>query len=431
MGEVECLLGLEVRAEGGEVILGPDVACLKERERKPEEIRDVLLEPLCELPSCLYRVYRGVHKKEDRESIESSGLRLDVTLLPPYSLGRELARTHGHFHSYPPGSKVSYPELYAVLSGSALFFLFTEGGDDLMLLEARQGDALIIPPDYGHITVNSGSEPLLLGNIIANDCESHLQRLKQKKGPPYFIVREGEGYSLELNPSFPSSSEPRIKRISDSWRVISSRYFPLYRAMLLSTYALQWLIRPSEYPGFFLPLLRVEGPVEVEQIGCYLKQMGTRLPEREMGLLSELILSSFKIITTGQGRSGLVGRAFVTRLCQLGFKAFSAGESSAPRISRGDLLIACSRSGSTPTTLHHARVARENEAVVSVLTESPHSPLAELADLMLLLEPGEGHLGGTLFEQMALIVLDGVALHLAGIIGKTDEDIHRSHTNLE
>src|SRR5574340_1054026 len=58
------------------------------------------------------------------------------------------------------------------------------------------------------------------------------------------------------------------------------------------------------------------------------------------------ILSAKNVFVTGQGRSGLVSRTFAMRLTHIGFNAYCVGDATTPNIDKGDLLIACSSSGS-------------------------------------------------------------------------------------
>ena len=76
------------------------------------------------------------------------------------------------------------------------------------------------------------------------------------------------------------------------------------------------------------------------------------------------------------GRSGLVVHAFGQRLMHLGFDVHLAQEITAPAIRRGDLLVACSGTGTTLLPLYMARKARKIGARVVSLTARDGSPLA-------------------------------------------------------
>jgi 6-phospho-3-hexuloisomerase len=146
---------------------------------------------------------------------------------------------------------------------------------------------------------------------------------------------------------------------------------------------------------------------------------------------------SRKVYITGVGRSGLVVQAFGQRLMHLGFDVHLAHEITAPAISRGDLLVACSGTGTTLLPLYMARKARKIGARVVSLTANPKSPLARLSHLAITipapLERGRQtrQPARSLFEQTLFLYLDSViltAMHELRIPGRK---IRRRHANLE
>ena len=150
----------------------------------------------------LYFMFRDLALSEgDREKISQAGLRYDVTVIPPGTLGRELAKTAGHAHPKPAGSSVTYPELYQVLSGRALYLIQRDEGDgvgDVALIEARAGDVALMPPDYGHVTINPTSEPLKMANWVAAGFKSDYTPYKEKRGAAYYVL-EGEEFLRNEN----------------------------------------------------------------------------------------------------------------------------------------------------------------------------------------------------------------------------------------
>lgn len=143
------------------------------------------------------------------------------------------------------------------------------------------------------------------------------------------------------------------------------------------------------------------------------------------------------IYITGVGRSGLVVQAFGQRLMHLGFDVHLAHEITAPAIRRGDLLVACSGTGTTLLPHYMARKARRIGARVVCLTARPTSPLARISHLTVPipapLERGREtrQPARALFEQVLFLYLDSViltAMHELKIPGRK---IRRRHANLE
>jgi 6-phospho-3-hexuloisomerase len=146
---------------------------------------------------------------------------------------------------------------------------------------------------------------------------------------------------------------------------------------------------------------------------------------------------SKQVYIIGVGRSGLVVQAFGQRLMHLGFDVHLAQEVTAPAIRRGDLLVACSGTGTTLLPLYMARKARRIGARIVSLTARPKSPLARLSHLTITVPaplergPQSSQPARSLFEQCLFLYLDSViltAMHELRIPGRK---IRRRHANLE
>lgn len=164
-----------------------------------------------------------------------------------------------------------------------------------------------------------------------------------------------------------------------------------------------------------------------------------RVEEGQARELEEAILSARAIFTTGEGRSGLVGRCFAMRLMHLGLESHVVGETVTPAIGPDDLLLAISRSGETTLTRERAALAARHGARVAAITGAPDSPLAAAAGLVLVI-PGSAEdpqaatsaqFGGSLFEQCALLCLDAIVLDLQQRLGRTDAEMRARHATLE
>ena len=131
----------------------------------------------------IYLMYRDVFKK--------STLRFDITVIASRILGKEYARTYGHHHPIAEAN-LSYPEVYQVLFGEAKFILQKTNPDkttDVIITNAKEGDVLIIPSNYGHVTINTSDEkPLFLSNLVSTEFQSDYSQYKRNKGPAIFYT---------------------------------------------------------------------------------------------------------------------------------------------------------------------------------------------------------------------------------------------------
>ena len=103
----------------------------------------------------LYFMFRDLYlSRADKEKLLAQGLRYDITIIPPAMLGKEYIKTAGHYHPLVPGGAVTYPELYEVLEGEALYLLQSEDHSDVAVVHASAGDKVLVPPGYGHVSIN-------------------------------------------------------------------------------------------------------------------------------------------------------------------------------------------------------------------------------------------------------------------------------------
>lgn len=132
----------------------------------------------------LYYMYRGLEEKEN--------LRYDITIIPAKMLGEEFVKTKGHYH------KKGYGEVYMVLDGSAIYLMQKikdnkpDEIEDVYAVKAEKGDVVIIPPYYGHITINpSGEKDLKMANWVSKDCMSDYSLYEKLQGACYFYTKHG------------------------------------------------------------------------------------------------------------------------------------------------------------------------------------------------------------------------------------------------
>jgi 6-phospho-3-hexuloisomerase len=171
----------------------------------------------------------------------------------------------------------------------------------------------------------------------------------------------------------------------------------------------------------------------LEEVASVLPRIG----EAESKSFCKELQRAKRIYITGVGRSGLVVKAFGQRLMHLGFQVHLADEVTAPGAARGDLLVACSGTGSTLLPLYMARKARRIGSRVAALTATPRSALAKLSELVITIPAPLERNGRTrqparsLFEQVLFLYLDSIILTLMHDLGIPRKKIERRHANLE
>lgn len=158
----------------------------KPKIRYAKEMKEVLLDKNIADNEELYYMYRGVSQK--------GSARYDITEIPAKLIGEEYIKTKGHYHD-------DFREIYNVLEGEAIF-LMQKGRDkieDVYFVRAKKGEFILIPFDYGHITINPSSSNLRLGNYVCFESGHDYDSILNKKGGAYFYTTKGwiknENYS--------------------------------------------------------------------------------------------------------------------------------------------------------------------------------------------------------------------------------------------
>lgn len=177
--------------------------------RTMDDMRPVLAVKGSYPNNILYFMYRDLSENEsDREWLSAHLLRFDLTRIPAGNISGEYVKTKGHYHPAAPDGR-GYPELYQVISGRAHYLLQKEDLTDIVAIEAGSGDVVLIPPGYGHVTINPGSEELLMSNIVSDAFSSIYGHYEDKGGGAYY---EFEGKVWKANPSYGDIGEIRIAK---------------------------------------------------------------------------------------------------------------------------------------------------------------------------------------------------------------------------
>jgi glucose-6-phosphate isomerase, archaeal len=144
----------------------------------------------------LYYMYRDLYySQKDRSLILENNLRYDITIIPPSNMGIEYVKTAGHYHPIIDNTNYTYPEVYEVLSGTAHYLLQkleNSAITDVILVEAREGDKVIVPPNYGHVTINPSNKELKMANWVSSQFESIYDPYRDCEGAAYFEFNNGK-----------------------------------------------------------------------------------------------------------------------------------------------------------------------------------------------------------------------------------------------
>ncbi len=153
----------------------------------------------------LYYMYNGIYRQAHKAFFAAHNIKYEYTVLLTTRINGECIKAHGHIHGIHPIKKVRHQEAYEILYGEGYFELFkyVDSTIQVVLIKLKQGDFVTIPPDYYHLSINTGNVPFIFGDLIINDAESDYSHLKVKKGAPLYVFKDEAGtLDFQLNPNY-------------------------------------------------------------------------------------------------------------------------------------------------------------------------------------------------------------------------------------
>jgi 6-phospho-3-hexuloisomerase len=165
-----------------------------------------------------------------------------------------------------------------------------------------------------------------------------------------------------------------------------------------------------------------------------------KVDTEQVAVLARHLTQSARVFVAGAGRSGLVLRMAAMRLMHLGLNVHVAGDTTTPAIGSGDLLLVASGSGTTSGVVKSAETATKSGARLAAFTTDADSPLAALADALVIIPAAQKtdhgssvsrQYAGSLFEQVLFLATEAVFQSLWDNADVRAEDLWPRHANLE
>ena len=168
--------------------------------RTHEAMKDVLMVPEASGPAIHYYMIRGGKQKRN------------ITVLETGTVGGEYVKTYGHYHVG------ELDETYWFVSGEGVVLQqkLTDHSEPAVVEEfkairVKQGDSVYMPPGYGHLMVNTGSEWLVLvddspvegaGDSASMPGHADYEPIKKMQGFAYYVVERDGKPALKKNPTY-------------------------------------------------------------------------------------------------------------------------------------------------------------------------------------------------------------------------------------
>lgn len=129
-----------------------------------------------------------------REVARFGHVRFDITRIPSIDLCGERNKTLGHSHPKSPKGAF-YSEAYEILDGNAHMLLQKVsqlGVEDAVMLSAKKGDRFLVPPGYGHVSINTGKKDLVMANLVSDTFQSDYSHYLLRRGGCFYETADGK-----------------------------------------------------------------------------------------------------------------------------------------------------------------------------------------------------------------------------------------------
>lgn len=204
-------LDIELEERTGELRFGQGVLCDGGGDKRLGAMRGLFatLEG-CDLELRTYWAYRNIRRAGDEDLWLPKGARYDITVLLPGAANGEFFKTSGHYHGFSEGRALPYGEVYEVLCGEVAFVLqrspqlSTKGDgaepvDAVRVLHVRAGETIVIPPLWGHASINVADVPSAFSNVAVADTPLLYGPVAERSGMAVRIVSDGDVFDVVRN----------------------------------------------------------------------------------------------------------------------------------------------------------------------------------------------------------------------------------------
>lgn len=138
------------------------------------------------------------------------------------------------------------------------------------------------------------------------------------------------------------------------------------------------------------------------------------------------------IIGLGAGRMGYALRAFIMRLCHMGFNASMIGDTNVPRVRKNTIILINSSSGETPSIIQYAKQAKYEKGKIFLTSCSTNSTIGLLSDFIIKLPTIQSQqLMKSPYEQFSMLLYDYVVIKLMKSLDLDPDKVSYNHSILE
>ncbi len=204
----------------------------------------------------MYSAYRNIVFPHHKELLKQYDIRYDITAIGPGTINGEYKKTSGHYHGYIDNEGLPYAEVYEVIKGEILFILQKTMNFDheeepvivrIRVIHAKAGQSVIIPPFYGHGSINVTEETAMFSNLAVVSCPLLYEPIRAKHGLSVYIMKDRASYQVIPNKNYLYAPEAKVIEPVENKELGIEFGVSCYRNFINHPEKYDFLLHPSPY----------------------------------------------------------------------------------------------------------------------------------------------------------------------------------------
>jgi glucose-6-phosphate isomerase len=247
-----CGLPVAFNTDTCELILSEELNEPSYRVRKLHDLKAVWANPIEEEDQEVYRYTNGLYFAEDEVKWKEANVVYGIVIFVPGTFSGEYVKSSGQFHPPVQPCNMGTPEIYTVLHGVGHFLLQKASPpfdkvEDAVLVKVNAGETFVVPPDYGHLQINPGDEPLVFSYAVMDGMAGCYDPFKERKGAIYYEMANGDE-PFVFNTNYPEKLPLRVLNAADLCQLPELNENVTYQAILDRLPELPFLTDPTTFP---------------------------------------------------------------------------------------------------------------------------------------------------------------------------------------
>ena len=252
--EKACGLPVSLEVETCELIIGKDLNEPKYCVRMLHDLDDVWASSVPDDDRVIYRYTSGLWLSGDEGIWKKANVIYGIVVFSPGVFSGEYVKASGQYHPIQAPNTRATPEVYTVLSGVGHFLLQKSSPpykviDDAVLVEVQAEETFIVPPDYGHLQINPGKEPLVFSYAVMDGMKGVYEPFKQTRGAIYYeMADKSESKRYVYNSNYKNKVPLRIIKAGEIYQLPFLKDNVTYQKIRDNLTQLEFLTVSKKFP---------------------------------------------------------------------------------------------------------------------------------------------------------------------------------------